>query len=231
MIINKNLSKMNTNYHLAFEYLESKFNKGDKNYRILDVGAAENPWGKEWITHIADKFVEPKNISKVCDNDITVFRTDIDDPRDWQEIVDDVEKNGMFDFVICSHTLEDVNNPKIACEFINRVGKAGFISMPSKYAELTTFETYYSNLRYCGYHHHRWIYQIRNDVLVGTPKMNFHDNVDFSFDQGKALHTEIAFLWEDGFDYEFLYPNEMLDNRNGENRVAELFEDDDLILK
>ena len=48
---------MNTNYHLAFEYLESKFSNDDKNYRVLDVGAAENPWGKEWITHIADKFV------------------------------------------------------------------------------------------------------------------------------------------------------------------------------
>tara|TARA_R100000479_G_C6295914_1_gene168348 strand:- start:2 stop:148 length:147 start_codon:yes stop_codon:yes gene_type:complete len=47
MIINKNLSKMNTNHHLAFEYLESKFNKEDKNYRVLDIGSGANPWALE----------------------------------------------------------------------------------------------------------------------------------------------------------------------------------------
>lgn len=37
MIIEKNLSKMNTNYHYAFEYLESKFKKKKKitEYWIL----------------------------------------------------------------------------------------------------------------------------------------------------------------------------------------------------
>ena len=55
-------------------------------------------------------------------------------------------------------------------------------------------------------------------------------HVDFSFNQSAGVHSEIAFLWEDNFDYEFLYPHQMLDNRDGPNRIAELFEDDDLIL-
>gem|GEM_PF-6800036 len=33
----------------------------------------------------------------------------------------------MFDFVVCSHTLEDVRNPGRGCEEILRVGKAGYL--------------------------------------------------------------------------------------------------------
>ena len=227
MIINKNLSKMNTNHHLAFEYLESKFNKEDKNYRVIDIGGGENSWIGDWATHLVDKFVEPKNSSKSFG--AQVFKVDIDDTKEWDLVLEDVEKNGLFDFAICSHTLEDVNNPQVACRMINQIAKSGYISMPSKYAELAIFEGK-SGLRYGGYHHHRWIYQIRNNVLIGVPKMNFHDNVDFSFNQSAGVHSEIAFLWQDNFDYEFLYPHQMLDNRDGPNRIAELFEDDDLIL-
>lgn len=220
---------MNTNHHLAFEYLESKFNKDEKNYRVLDVGAGAHPWAFDWITHIIDAFVEPKDFKKFDDSHIKVYNFDAQDSIEWQDILDDVEESGKFDFVICSHTLEDVNNPKVLCKMINRVGNAGFVSMPSKYAELTPFENKY-NLPYCGYHHHRWIYQIKDDTLIGYPKMNFYDYVSFDFDQSKAVHSEIAFLWEGEFKYELLAPDQMLDNRKGENRIEDLFIDDDLIL-
>jgi hypothetical protein len=230
MIIKKNLSKMNTNYHLAFEYLESKFIKEERNYRIIDIGGAQNPWAGDWLTHVVDKFVEPKDISKINSEKIEVFKIDIDDTKEWEIILNEVEKNGKFDFVICTHTLEDINNPQVACRMINQIGKAGFISMPSKYAELTVFEYKY-NLPYCGYHHHRWIYQIKNNILVGFPKMNFHDYVEFVFDKNAAVHSEIAFLWENNFNYEMIYPDQMMDNRSGDNKISELFEDDDLVLK
>jgi hypothetical protein len=230
-IIYKNISQINSNHQVVFDYFNSKFNKEDKNYRIIDIGAGENPWGIDWITHVADKFIDPNNYKKFNKKDIQVFSVDINDPREWDCVLEDVDKNGKFDFVICSHTLEDINNPKIACEMLNKIGKAGYVSMPSKYAEMTVFE-YKSNcgIPYRGYHHHRWIYQIKDDVLIGVPKMNFHDYVEFNFDNLKAIGTEIAFIWEDGFDYEFLDPQQMLDNRIGPNRIFELFEDDDLIL-
>lgn len=229
MIIAKNLSKMNTNHHLAFEYLESKFNKEDKNYRVLDIGSGANPWALEWITDVVDDFVEPKDIKHFDDTGITVNKFDAQDISKWKNILEDVEKNGKYDFVISTHILEDLNHPKLLCEVINRIGKAGFISMPSKYAELTVFEYKYQ-LPYAGYHHHRWIYQIKNDVLIGYPKMNFLDYVDFEFNKQAALHSEIAFLWEDSFEYEFIAPDQLMDNRQGHNKITDLFEDDDLIL-
>lgn len=227
----KNLSFVNTNHHLAFDYLKSKFDITEKNYRVIDIGAGANPWSIDLVTHVADKFVDPKDVESVSKNNIQVFNLDVDDPRDWNVLLDDVEKNGKFDFVMCTHVLEDINNPKIACEMINRIGKAGFISMPSKYAEMVVFENKSNcNLPYRGYHHHRWIYQIKNNVLIGHPKMNFHDYIQFDFDQTKGYATEIAFLWEGNFEYEFLDPHQMLDNRVGPNRLYDLFQDDDLVL-
>ena len=224
MIILKKASYSETNYDIAFKYFESKFEKG--KCRILDVGSGANPWAIEWITHVIDKFVDPSHIKNVSKNDIKVFNVDIDDPREWEIVLDDVEKNGKYDFVICSHTLEDVNNPKISCEMINKIGKSGYISMPWKYSEMISFENKNNfGLPYKGYHHHRWIYQIKNDVLIGYPKMNFHDYVDFNSNlpsnlKGIAFDKyEMVFLWEDSFDYEFVGPYQMLDNRVGPHRL------------
>lgn len=227
-IIYKNILHINSNHQVVFDYLESKFNKEERNYRIIDVGAGENPWAIDWLTHIADNFIDPKNYNKF-NNKVEIFKVDINDPREWNCILDDVEKNGKFDFVICSHTLEDINNPKISCEMLNKIGKSGYISMPSKYAEMAVFE-FKSNcgLPYKGYHHHRWIYQIKNDTLIGVPKMNFHDYIQFKFDIAKGIGTEICFIWENGFNYEFIEPHQLLDNRIGKNRLNEIFEDDDL---
>lgn len=229
-IVYKKISKMGLNQQVVFDYLNSKFNKNEKNYRILDVGAGANPWSIDWITHVADIFTDPEHVNNF-NKDIKIFNVDINDPRDWEVILKDVETHGKFDFVICSHTLEDINNPKIACEMINRIGKSGYISMPSKYAELFTFE-YKSNcgLPYKGYHHHRWIYKFQDNVLIGFPKMNFYDYVEFDFDYEKAYGTEISFLWEGEFKYDFINPDQMLDNRVGPNKLMDLFEDDDLIL-
>ncbi len=40
-----------------------------------------------------------------------------------------------FDFVICSQTLEDVRDPIWVCSEINRIGKAGYIEVPSRLEE------------------------------------------------------------------------------------------------
>lgn len=230
MLIKKGIGKMNAHYNWAFEYFENNFDKEKRNYRILDVGAAASPWAIDWLTHIADVFTDPKYIEKFNDKDIKVFRVNIEDSLEWDEILKDVKKNGKFDFVICSHTLEDLNNPSIACKMINKIGKAGFVSMPSKYAEQTVFEGK-EGMQYKGYHHHRWIYSIKNDTLIGYPKMNFFDYIDMNgVDWNAAIHTEIAFMWENNFDYEFVFPDQLLDNRYGPNRVYELYEDDDLVL-
>ena len=43
----------------------------------------------------------------------------------------------QFDFVICSHTLEDIRDPLWVCTEMIRVGKRGYIEVPSRAWELS----------------------------------------------------------------------------------------------
>jgi hypothetical protein len=62
-----------------------------------------------------------------------------------------------FDFVICSHTLEDIRDPIQACHEIVRVGKRGYVEVPSRLWESTIGVQ--SN-RYTGFYHHRWLIDV-----------------------------------------------------------------------
>ena len=75
----------------------------------------------------------------------------------------------QFDFVICSHTLEDIRDPIWVCAEINRVGKAGYIEVPSRLEE----QTYGVHGPWVGWSHHRWLV----DVGPGTIEFSFKPHV------------------------------------------------------
>jgi len=43
--------------------------------------------------------------------------------------------DGAFDFVVCSHTLEDVRDPIWVCCELSRVARAGYVEVPSRLVE------------------------------------------------------------------------------------------------
>jgi hypothetical protein len=108
------------------------------------------------------------------------------------------QKNGKFDFCICTHTLEDIANPSTAVRMIDRISKAGFVSTPSKYDEFIRSKDKF-NSNYRGYIHHRWIFSIYNGAWTAYPKQNFLDfesSFDKLTDNGKALmYGELSFMW------------------------------------
>lgn len=59
----------------------------------------------------------------------------------------------QFDFVICSHTLEDVRDPIWVAAELQRVASAGYIEVPSLREELT----YGIQGPWVGWGHHRWL--------------------------------------------------------------------------
>ncbi len=63
----------------------------------------------------------------------------------------------MFDFVICSHTLEDIRDPLWVCSEIVRVGKRGYIEVPSRLVESCRG---WESPRTAGLTHHRWLIDI-----------------------------------------------------------------------
>jgi hypothetical protein len=99
-------------------YLQHVFVPGE---RILDIGSGGSPCPNATI--LADRFLEPtihraesfKSLNKpvvICD--ITALPFD----------------SYQFNYIICSHVLEHIENPIQACKEIQRVAKAGFIESP-----------------------------------------------------------------------------------------------------
>lgn len=105
----------------------------------------------------------------------------------------------QFDFVFCSHTLEDVRDPIWVCREIMRVGKAGYIETPSRIIEsMVGIERH----RYCGYSHHHWLCEINDSGIDFTFKhaqlhsySRFHISPGLSFGKNTSKHT-----WIEAFD-------------------------------
>ncbi len=65
-------------------------------------------------------------------------------------------RDKQLDFVICSHTLEDIRDPLWVCSEMIRIGKAGYIEVPSR-----LWETCRGLERgIAGLSHHRWLINI-----------------------------------------------------------------------
>jgi hypothetical protein len=228
MILRKNICKNNNDHQFVVDYIENNF---PTNSRILDIGGAANCWAKKHVTHLADYFCDDSHRNEFTGTNIIFYDIDIENYENWKPVFEDVEKNGLFDFVICTHTLEDLNYPENICKIINRIGKQGFISVPSKYSEYCIFESHLNLNGHRGYHHHRWIYRLKNDILIGYPKMNTWDKYNnTNLEKANSTYTEINFLWKDNFKFNFISPHQLLDNRKGPPLIHEIAEMDDLIL-
>jgi len=109
-----------------------------------------------------------------------------------------------FDFVVCSHTLEDVRNPMQACSEIIRIGKRGYIEVPSRMLEsIDGLE----NPGYCGWYHHRWMVDIAdNEINFHFKPHSIHGSYRYHFPRkflkrmGDAERMSWLF-WDDHFQY------------------------------
>ena len=181
----------------ALEYLKQLVSNNPEA-RILDVGGNHSTWAGQYATHYVDLFDVPN--AKTFIGNMNMFQV-------WQDVYEDVEKNGKFDFCICTHTLEDICNPQMPLYMMDNIAKEGYIATPSKYAELTT------NIHALrGSVHHRWIFNNENNKFVIYPKVNWverepkFDAVCYETWQQMldAKTEEIQFFWKDNIDYEFI---------------------------
>lgn len=114
-------------------------------------------------------------------------------------------KNKEIDFVICSHTLEDIKDPIWVCSEIIRIGKRGYIEIPSR-----TVETIMGieGERFAGYSHHRWLIDVVDDMIMFRFKNHFiHHSWKYHLPKSylKKLKPEdqVSYLfWENNFQYE-----------------------------
>jgi hypothetical protein len=118
------------------------------------------------------------------------------------------------DFVICSGTLEDLPDPRHCAREMERVGRAGYIRVPSMLSELTVGVEDRTN-SVIGYHHHHWICRAEGtDKLVMLAKADAglaraagrcvpHTFFERRIADGHAAcDRDIHFFWKDGYSLE-----------------------------
>ena len=108
-----------------------------------------------------------------------------------------------FDFVICSHTLEDVRDPLWVCSEMIRVGKRGYLEVPSRAVESCRG----TEPGQVGWSHHRWLVDIDHGHVAFLMKYHMiHSHWRFALPRTylRRLRPEghVQWLfWEDRFDF------------------------------
>jgi hypothetical protein len=230
MITKKLIKNLTAPRDYVDEYIES-LKHSNPDLKVIDVGGGINSWCKH-TSHVVDIFVDPGSKEEFEKNhpNRTFFDFDITQRNNWDNLLKYVEENGKFDFSICTHTLEDIYNPVLVCEMLQKISKQGFISMPSKYAEYLRFEKWYGIQGYRGFFHHKWIYSIKDNVLRGFEKGSYWEYISsFKINKIDGYFTEIAFFWEDSFDYKFYDCGQVI-GCHQEAVYPMIFEKDDLPL-
>jgi hypothetical protein len=169
--------------------------RNDPNFTLIDMGASWNPFSTEFLTHTFD--INANNIPN-----IKSFKGDLNDYEDWQQLFDYVKQHGKFSFCNCTHTLEDIAYPLAALKYMPRIAKEGFIAVPSKYWELQRRDL----MR--GGHHHRWIFDNKNNTLLAYPKINLIEYMSPYQEMDKLIqdnsHLELRIFWKDDIVFEVI---------------------------
>ena len=181
-----------------FNYVKSKKEQGE--FRVIDIGGWANGWTKDisdMIVDINEQDTEKTMSLNVCSS--------------LDKLLNYVETNGLFDYCICSHTLEDLYNPYLLMENFHKIAKAGVIMVPFWKTELTYVENEY----WKGYQHHRYMFkEVGNcgEILI-IPKMPFLEK--FGNYNAGVLNTKVE--WEGEVKFKIF-----MDNYLGPNIITVL---------
>jgi SAM-dependent methyltransferase len=173
------------------------------NERVLDVGGWAKPLDRaDWVIDLLPYETrglyggEPDPSAERFSAETWVER-DICDRRPWPF------EDGQFDFVVCSHTLEDVRDPIWVCSEMTRVGAAGYVEVPSRLEE----QTYGLQGPWAGWSHHRWLVDVTPGDLLFVAKphvMHSRESDRFTRERWEALTPEQrvqTLWWRGGFDF------------------------------
>jgi len=132
-----------------------------RSARVLDVGGWYRPF--HLATHVMD--LMPYGTRRSAD------AIDPDDTERFSEatwVIHDAcvapwpFPDKYFDFVFCSHLLEDVRDPLVVCREMSRVARAGYVETPSRLREIycksrsARLRAWLGRSVEIGFYHHRW---------------------------------------------------------------------------
>ena len=167
------------------EYIQSLLSK-NKHWKILDIGCGYS--ANEFANTICDiqdlsEFYNDKNFIKL-ENKKLPF------------------KDNDFDFVIASHVLEHVEDPKFFIAELERISKKGYIELPTKLEDNLVFENKKDHLWHMDFDDDNLRLliskkiQFFEPILTVSALQNFRDNFKNSL--------VIELYWENKIDYDFI---------------------------
>jgi ubiquinone/menaquinone biosynthesis C-methylase UbiE len=129
-----------------------------------------------------------------------------------------------FDFIVCSHLLEDVRDPISVCRELCRVGKAGYIETPSRIREIfckerLLFAKYLTGaIPEIGFYQHRWFVEAEGHHLRFTAKTaalpasrrNYLTRTDIGRKLTEA-ESGLGLFWSGNFTFEEVFADIRLD--------------------
>jgi|GEM_PF-6902911 hypothetical protein len=146
----------------------------------LDVGGWHKPMNG--ATHVIDiNDYDTRLIGQALDygeaerfTKDTWLQRDICDREPWPY------PDNYFDFVSCSHVLEDIRDPVWVVQEISRVGRAGYIECPNAPAELLVYQSLFSQIfkdpkKVIGCSHHRWLVDFKPEESSIIFRFKLHD--------------------------------------------------------
>lgn len=171
---------------------------------VLDVGGASRPLGRaDWVIDICP--YRGYDASETKDGILPRFSRETWVQRDVCGREPWPFSDKQFDFVFCSHILEDIRDPVWVCSEMSRVGKAGYVEVPSRERESTRgIELRWELPAQAGNYHHRWLIELVRGELVFLMKPAFmHGSRLYAFPrrfrrrwarEGKDV---LSFLWQE----------------------------------
>jgi hypothetical protein len=185
--------------HLSLEKLIERISPSD---RVLDLGGWERVFPRANVVADLSPYATRKIVSEIpeqfTEKDWIV--ADFCSPAFWNTIPDKA-----FDFIIISHTLEDIRDPLYVCSQMIRCGKAGYIEAPSKFRECAKRS---ATDTFSGYSHHRWIISPNEDEsgLLFKAKLGWAHAGDYLGEERRHFlrsfhHGFSGYFWRGSFSY------------------------------
>jgi hypothetical protein len=180
---------------------------------VLDVGGWAKPFARaDWVIDLMP--YETRGLYGETDPDRERF-----DARTWVERdICDREPwpfgDRQFDFVVCSHTLEDVRDPVWVCSELTRVAGAGYIEVPSRVEE----QAYGIHGSWTGWSHHHWLIDVspgRVEFVFKSAIVHGRESCRIPAELAESLTAEErvqTLFWEQGFECRervFIEPSEL----------------------
>lgn len=162
--------------------------KSKQSFRVVDVGGSASSWS----TSIADVVVD---INATRKED---YKFNICNENEWNNLLNDVNANGKFDYAICTHVIEDIANPTLLLRMLPKIAKSGIITAPCILTEISHIES----PSWLGYIHHRYFVGFENDEILLAPKMGFLEKNVINNNRKDKL--EIIFEWDAIIQYKML---------------------------